>query len=212
MRETARRWLPVAIVLTGVGYLVAAPSEPLALRLAFKVLPMVLIVAYAVTLLPTDVRRVHGLILVGLGFSAVGDVTLHWFLVGLTAFLVAHCCYLAGFLTRVRPTPTRAGWAVPLALVGLLVGWRLLTAIQADGETLLLVPVALYVVVILSMAWVAILTGNRWAGAGSVLFVTSDAILAWDMFVETLPYAGTAVMTTYYAAQLLIARSVADFD
>ncbi len=212
MRETARRWLPAAIALAGVGYIVAAPSDPLAVRLLFKVIPMVLIVAYAVVLLPTDVRRVHGLILVGLGFSAIGDVTLHWFLIGLSAFLVAHLCYLAGFLTHVQPTTGRAIWAAPLALVGVLVGSQLLGAILVAGDTELLVPVALYVVVILTMAWAAILTGNRWAGAGGVLFVTSDTILAWDMFVETLPYAGVAVMTTYYGAQLLIARSIADFD
>ena len=32
MSESRRRWLPVAIVLTGVGYIAAAPAEPLALQ------------------------------------------------------------------------------------------------------------------------------------------------------------------------------------
>lgn len=62
------------------------------------------------------------------------------------------------------------------------------------------------------MAWVAILTGNRWAAAGSLLFVASDTVLAWNMFVEAVPYSGVLIMTTYYGAQLLIARSLADFD
>lgn len=99
MQETVRRWLPAAIVLTGVGYIAAAPDEPLALQLLFKAIPMVLIVLYAITLLPRDRRPIHVLIPVGLGFSLVGDVTLHWFVVGLTAFLIAHLFYLAGFLT-----------------------------------------------------------------------------------------------------------------
>lgn len=212
MQETARRWLPAAIVLTGVGYIVVAPDEPLALSLLFKAIPMVLIILYAIALLPADRDPIHILLPVGLGFSLVGDVTLHWFLVGLTAFLLAHLFYLGGFLTRLRATTGRTATAVPLGLVGILVGTELLAAIQASGDTELLVPVAVYVVVILTMAWAAILTGNRWAAAGSLLFVASDTVLAWHMFVETVPYRDTLVMTAYYGAQLLIARSLADFE
>ena len=173
---------------------------------------MLLIIAYAAVLLPDDRHPIHALILVGLGFSAIGDVTLHWFLIGLTAFLVAHLCYLAGFLTRVTVTRPRLAAVVPLAVVGVLIGDALLSAIRAAGDTELLLPVALYIVVILSMAWAAILTGNRWAAAGSLLFVTSDAILSWNMFVENVPLSGALIMATYYGAQLLIARSVADFE
>ncbi len=212
MQEMARRWLPAAIVLTGVGYIVAAPDEPLALSLLFKAIPMVLIILYALVLLPADRDPIHVLIPVGLGFSLVGDVTLQWFLVGLTAFLFAHLIYIGGFLTRVRATTARIATVLPLAVVGLLVGTELLAAVRASGDTELLVPVAVYVVVILVMAWAAILTGNHWAAAGSLLFVASDTVLAWHMFVETVPYRDTLVMTTYYGAQLLIARSLADFE
>lgn len=212
MKDTIRRWLPAAIVLTGSWYVLAAPSDPFVLELAFKVLPMVLIIAYAILLFPAERRPIHGLILAGLGFSALGDVTLHWFLIGLTAFLVAHLCYLAGFLTRVQRTSGRIASIVPLTLVGVVVGTKLLAAIRAAGDTELLVPVAVYVVVILAMAWVAILTGNRWAAAGSLLFVASDTILAWNMFVQDVPVSGAAVMIPYYVAQLLLARSVAGFD
>lgn len=212
MQETVRRWLPAAVVLTGVGYIVAAPDEPLALSLLFKAIPMVLIILYAIALLPAERRPIHVLLPIGLGFAVVGDVTLHWFLVGLTAFLVAHLFYLAGFLTRVRATVGRVAAVVPLALFGFLIGIELLTAVRASGDTELLLPVAVYILVILAMAWVAILTGNRWAAVGSLLFVASDTILAWNMFVENVAYSGALVMTTYYGAQLLIARSLADFE
>lgn len=212
MQETVRRWLPAAIVLTGVGYIAAAPDEPLALSLLFKAVPMVLIILYAIALLPAEKRPIHVLLPVGLGFAVVGDVTLHWFLVGLTAFLVAHLFYLAGFLTRVRATAGRVAAVVPLALFGFLIGIELLNGVRASGDTELLLPVAVYILVILAMAWVAILTGNRWAAVGSLLFVASDTILAWNMFVENVAYSGALVMTTYYGAQLLIARSLAEFE
>lgn len=212
MQETVRRWLPAAVVLTGVGYIVAAPDEPLALSLLFKAIPMVLIILYAIALLPAERRPIHVLLPVGLGFAVLGDVTLHWFLVGLTAFLVAHLFYLAGFLTRVRATVGRVAAVVPLALFGFLIGIELLNGVRASGDTELLLPVAVYILVILAMAWVAILTGNRWAAVGSLLFVASDTILAWNMFVENVAYSGALVMTTYYGAQLLIARSLAEFE
>ncbi len=210
--NTRRHWVPAAIVLTAVFYIGFAPGDPLWLSLAFKVLPMVLIIGYAITLLPAGRDRVHTFIVIGLGFCAIGDVTLHWFLVGLTAFLLGHIWYLAGFLTRARVTSARVASALPLAGVGVAIGMPLLSAIQGAGDTHLLLPVAGYIVVILAMAWAALLTGNRWAIVGSLLFVTSDAILSWNMFVADVTYSGLLIMATYYSAQFCIARSVVDFD
>lgn len=211
MSKTVRRGLPAAAVLTGGGYIAAAPSEPLGLWLLFKAIPMALIIAYAVVRRPSG-RAIHVLIPLGLGVSLIGDVTIHRFVVGLSAFLVAHLCYLAGFLTRVERTRARVAAVVPLAFAGGFVGATVLEAVRANGDAELLLPVASYVVVILAMAWAAILTGNRYAAAGSLLFVASDAVLAWDAFVGPVPASGTLIMTTYYGAQLLIARSVADFE
>ncbi len=45
---------------------------------------------------------------------------------------------------------------------------------------------------------------------GGILFATSDALLALDRFVTPLAHSQILVMTTYYAAQLLIALSVVD--
>jgi uncharacterized membrane protein YhhN len=51
--------------------------------------------------------------------------------------------------------------------------------------------------------------------AGAVLFVLSDAALAWDVFLSgpralgPLPHAKAVVMVLYYSAQLLIAESAA---
>lgn len=46
--------------------------------------------------------------------------------------------------------------------------------------------------------------------SGGILFATSDALLAFDRFVAPLVHSQILVMTTYYAAQFLIALSVVD--
>lgn len=83
------------------------------------------------------------------------------------------------------------------------------------------VPVLAYVVVLASMAVLALArrwrspkpdaveaSSARWAAAGAVLFVASDSLLAWDRFAGGLPLASLLVLSTYYAAQYAIARSV----
>lgn len=58
------------------------------------------------------------------------------------------------------------------------------------------------------MAWSAIMTGNKWAIAGSFLFVLSDSILSWNLFVSDVPQSSLLIMSTYYTAQFLIAHSL----
>ncbi|MDZ7688782.1 MAG: lysoplasmalogenase [Halobacteriales archaeon] len=210
-KERVRKIIPPAVAVTGGVYILLAPSEPLVLSLFLKALPMFLIIAYAVLLLPDDGLRVQYLVVGGLIFCVVGDVTLHWFVVGLTAFLVGHVFYAVGFFTRARVTRLGLVSSVPFAVYALVVGTFLITALLGDGDTELVVPVAVYLAVVTTMAWSAVLTGNRRAVAGSLLFVASDTVLSWNMFVEPLPFSGAIVMVTYYSAQYLIASSVERF-
>lgn len=91
-------------------------------------------------------------------------------------------------------------------------GGKLAGDIGASAEfTGLVIPVMIYVTVISLMLWSAMMTGSVWAMIGSLLFVISDSILAWNMFIEDIPDAGVLIMTTYYAAQFMIARSIGSF-
>lgn len=79
----------------------------------------------------------------------------------------------------------------------------------------LLVP--LYILLIFTMAWRA---GARvgklssWTKqcscAGALLFCISDFTIAVNKFSHPVPYSHTIIMSTYYAAQMLIALSVID--
>lgn len=152
-------------------------------------------------------------ILAGLAFSLAGDVFLMLpgdrFLPGLASFLAAHLCYIAAFSsgTRLGLSPRTT---LPLVLYGALLLpflWPRLGPMK--------VPVLLYMAVILAMAWRALCrwqqmggTGALLAAAGALLFVASDSALALDRFRKPYPSAQFLIMSTYYAAQGLIALSV----
>ncbi|XP_029780605.1 lysoplasmalogenase isoform X1 [Suricata suricatta] len=133
--------------------------------------------------------------------SALGDACLIWpeaFLYGVAAFTAAHLLYLWAF----GLTPPRPGLLLPIALASLLQHGLLLPHLP-PGMAL---PLVTYSLVLAAMLWRGLARGGgaRW---GALLFALSDSVLAWDAFAQPLPHARLVVMTTYYAAQLLIALS-----
>ncbi|CDN45541.1 Lysoplasmalogenase [Paenibacillus sp. P22] len=200
--------LPVLIVMMGLIYIFVIPSDPEGVKIVFKLIPMALILLYAYLGSFGGRRRYPALVLSGLLFCAVGDGTLRWFVVGLSAFLIGHLFYMSAFFGRWRFSRLRFATIVPIAVFAFLMGSKLISTLAADGKTELIVPVAAYVAVISLMAWSAIMSGNRLAIAGSLLFMLSDSILSWNMFVSDVAYSGYWIMLTYYAAQFLIAGSL----
>ncbi|WP_246247307.1 lysoplasmalogenase [Piscibacillus halophilus] len=200
-----KKILPSLILLTAVLYIFILPDSPLPIKLLFKALPMILVMIYAFMNLPKQRFFIHYAIMIGLIFSIVGDVTLHWFIVGLTAFLIAHIFYMAGFLTRYRLSFVRAMTIIPIVIYSYILGNGI---IQSITDTSFILPVTLYIIVISAMAWAAIMTRNIYTAMGAVLFVISDSFLAWNMFVTDVPLSGILVMTTYYGAQFLLAHSL----
>ena len=77
-------------------------------------------------------------------------------------------------------------------------------------------PVAIYMLVILTMAWRAL---NRWAAnrgrqealaaVGAILFVASDSMIAINRFQGRFRLAELLILATYFVAQWMIALSAA---
>lgn len=201
--------LPLLILVMGLLYIFIIPDEPLILKLFFKLIPMVMIIYYAIIQLPKRKSHTHLLIIIGLFFSMIGDATLHWFVIGLTAFLIGHIFYLAAFFTRWNFSWIRFILIVPIIGYGIFMAGKFMDALNQNGNEALIIPVLAYITAISLMALSAIMTGNKWAITGSVLFVISDSVLAWNMFISPVNYSGVLVMTTYYGAQFLIAQSLA---
>jgi uncharacterized membrane protein YhhN len=173
---------------------------------------MVCLVIVAVALQPAagaDARRTW--FVAALVFSLLGDVFLMLprdrFVAGLSAFLVAHVCYLVGFWTD---GPALIAFAAAMVAVAIVIGVlarRIIPAVRAaDPE--LVGPVSAYMVVIGTMVATAIATGNALAAAGAIVFATSDTMIAWDRFVGSFRRSGVWIMVTYHLGQAALVLSL----
>jgi uncharacterized membrane protein YhhN len=143
--------------------------------------------------------------------SLVGDVLLmlprDYFVGGLAAFFVAHCCYLAGFWSHgPELVPLLIAAAFAALVIGIL-GAKIIGAVRAQDPALV-GPVAAYIVVIGGMLATALAVGNPWAAVGAVLFVASDSMIAWDRFVARVPNASVLIMITYHLGQAGLVASL----
>jgi uncharacterized membrane protein YhhN len=186
---------------------------PRALVYAAKPLATLLILSLAALAPPGADPQVARWIIAGLVFSLVGDVLLMLpsdrFIAGLASFLVAHVCYIAAFTSE-------AGFQLaPLLLAPLLVAVWLVYRRLAPGLGSLRIPVIVYTLVIVVMAWQALArcgvvpgAGPPLAAAGALLFASSDSALALARFQGPFPGSQAVVYATYFAAQWLIAVSL----
>ena len=180
----------------------------------FKPLATLLILLLATTAQDPISARYQALVCAGLLFSLAGDVFLMMprdrFVSGLASFLVAHAFYIAAFASW---PPTVSAPIVLMAL--LLVAGLLLRTLWKKLGTLR-IPVVVYAVALVVMAWQAIERSEALdtlsaalALEGALLFVISDATLAEERFAGRSRYGSVIVLVTYFAAQWLIAMSVA---
>lgn len=194
--------LPMAILVMGSFYIWGSSA------LIFKLIPMWLILIYAYLQKPGVKDRYTLLTLIGLFFCMLGDGLLQWFIIGLSAFLVGHLFYAGAFITRWKFSKLRFMTIVPILMYASIMGYQLVQALIDNGQHGLVIPVLFYIVVISLMGWFSIMTGNKWAILGGLLFITSDSILSWNMFVSDIIYSGQLIMITYYTAQFLISKSI----
>lgn len=159
--------------------------------------------------------RLVSLVLIGLGFSWLGDLVPNFVpsaqfslltLIGL--FAVAQACYAAAFWPGRNRSLARTPWLIRYLAFAIA-----LVLLCRSGAGPLLVPVIGYAALITTMA--ALATGvDRLAGIGDALFMLSDALIALDVFVAWghLPGSSFWVMSTYGVAQLLIVLGVLRAD
>ncbi|XP_078387986.1 lysoplasmalogenase TMEM86A-like isoform X1 [Cetorhinus maximus] len=154
-------------------------------------------------------------ILIGLLFSALGDVFLTWgdqgfFIHGMVMFGISHILYSWAFGLQ----PLRL-W---LALLLLALGAAFYTAVYSYLQGPMVYALAGYILVLGMMSWRAMARaacspyrrswGRGCTTAGAVVFIVSDLVLAVDRFCFPLAHARAFVMSTYYTAQMLITLSI----
>ncbi len=158
--------------------------------------------------------------LIGLLFSMLGDILLMFsggtfFLLGLSAFLLAHLFYIGGIAKGLRERSgfllKNAVWILPFLLFPILFLYWLMEGIPVAMR----IPVAVYAIVIATMALsVANLKGyisNKifWTMmSGAILFVLSDSLIAANKFGHAFEGARVAVIGTYMLGQWLLVLGV----
>ncbi|HJS54539.1 MAG TPA: lysoplasmalogenase, partial [Chitinophagaceae bacterium] len=185
------------------------------LRYITRPLLMPLLVIYFVSATKSFVSSLKKWIIPALAFSWVGDVLLmfesgnsNFFIFGLMAFLIAHIFYILFYETVLQLEKFKKNY---LLFVPVLIYYVVLIYILSPTLGDLKLPVRIYGVVISYMLIQALQIGklgNKGAAwlmiIGSVLFITSDSILAINKFYKSFGYAGIAIMLTYGTAQMMI--------
>jgi uncharacterized membrane protein YhhN len=189
---------------------IAVDQKRVAVETLAKPLTMVFLIA-AVIAFDVDEPTARGWFVAALVLSLAGDLfllpTRDLFVQGLGAFLLAHLAYIVGlWVMGVQVLPFFVGIAAAAALVA-VVGRPILEAAKRE-EPALATPVTVYMVAISVMAASAWGTANLPAALGASLFVSSDALLAWNKFVEEHSWGRVAVIVTYHLGQLGLALSL----
>ena len=210
VNSTAFLLLAMTLAVAAGNWLAVATGRQ-TLEYVAKPLTMVMLIVVALSL---DVQSevVLGAFVVGLIFSLIGDVFLmlpgeQWFIFGLGAFLAAHIAYITGLVIS---GVTLGGLAVGLAVaaVGVLaIGVRIVSGVRRQEPTMA-GPVMGYLIVISLMVVCAVGTRNPFAIAGAALFYTSDALIAWNRFVQDHSWGNVVVMITYHLGQIGLVLSL----
>lgn len=151
-----------------------------------------------------------------LGFSWLGDIFLinddRYFIPGLISFLLAHVSYLVTIfpLISVNNWLVLFGSAVALAIAQ----WKVVSMFDVSpSHRKLAVPIILYATILVMMGGGLMLLSLRGLKPpllmiGGGLFLASDFILQWKLFVSNDGVKSAAVMLTYTLAQLFIILSI----
>lgn len=195
-------------LIVGTVHLAALAINAAAVSSFTKPLLMLSLIAGLLFALPRWRTEIALLATLALIFSWAGDVGIASpgdlsFLLALGFFFVAHVFYITLFRRKLRNRP------MSILSLAYVVWWVALLAILAPHIGSLLIPVAVYGLVLGIMGAVA-LSCNRFIAIGGALFVVSDTLLALNRFLPglTLWQADFLIMLTYIAAQGLIAYGI----
>lgn len=211
MSSVALLLLALTLVVAVIDWIaVAADRRPV--EYVAKPLTMVVLIAVALAIDPVDAAT-RNLFLAALVFSLAGDVFLmlpkNLFVAGLASFLVGHVFYIAGLMVRGQDGAWFVAGLVVVAVAVVVIGLRIVRGVRGGDEAGMAAPVTAYMVVISFMVASAVGTRNVFAIAGAVLFYSSDALIAWNRFVQPASWARPAIMVTYHLGQIGLVLSLA---
>lgn len=192
------------------------------LQFIFKPLIIPAVIGYFNSQVKEITKGTAKWVLLSLLFSLLGDVLLMFqddnpvfFLLGLSAFLVAHIFYIIFFhKVRVEAKVKSNPWLLVPVVIYYAALINLLSTHLADMK----IPVLIYGGVISFMFMLAIhmlfiknKAAGKWMMMGAFLFVMSDSILAINKFYQSFEAADLLIMLTYGLAQFFIVQGAGKY-
>jgi len=162
-------------------------------------------------------KSLNKLFVAGLFFSFLGDVLLLgtgelYFILGLLFFLIAHVFYILMVLKLLKKTQISQ---ILIASVPYLLVFIALINVLYSGLGEMKIPVIVYAITIsvFGMTSLILFLQNKTNTTfllvlGVLIFITSDAVLALNMFYEKQTFYPLLIMLTYVIAQFLICKFV----
>lgn len=199
---------PVAFIATGL-FLCMAAIFFLPINIPHKVaFPLIILSIAGLWLLPWQM-------LLAMIFSAAGDYmgSCGNFIGQMGFFALAHVWLISFFINRYLRKVERDGkltakakgfLAIMTFCVGVVLVFALTNITSHAPEGVIRIGTQIYAVIICTMLMMALLQRSSLYALGAVLFVFSDFILAWNKFVEPVPYRNYLVLGTYFLAQWLL--------
>lgn len=165
-------------------------------------IPTICLLFIVLTSTNTITANYDRLIVFGLLFFILGQLTQLWFIIGLFFFLIGHLFYIRACLTIRQVPPSKIATLCILFYGIILTAW-VGGNILKSGAFLLGIFVLFYIAVMLTIGWAAIQTRKWVLILSAMLLIVSDSIFAINMFVTTIDGAAQWTLGTYLFAQFL---------
>ena len=203
----------ILVVISAVLHIRADYKKQRYQTYIYKPLTVCLIILIGI-IQPAEVSSVYRyLIISGLAFALLGDIFLMLpkdrFLYGLASFLVTHILYILAFISD-SGFPVSYLYLIPGLIVGVIILKLLLP--HTGTKT---IPVIIYSIILVLLLWQAsgrvdesFSHSSIVALVGTILFILSDAALAFNRIVRNYASAQLLILSTYYSAQLFIVYSI----
>ena len=198
----------VLFAVTAVLYFIPAVAVP------HKIfIPLTILALFSIKLTPWTITA-------GLAFSALGDLAgsfktggdpqeFYAFVFQMLFFALAHIFYIITFF-KLKPARTGMLWTLATcALCAAIYVFALVKIGPCVEDTVLTFCVIGYATIITVMLFSALKTADPVIAIGACLFVFSDFILAWNMFVGKVEGSRYFIMVPYYLAQATFAAKFA---
>lgn len=202
----------IAFIIDFILNLYADRNEKHTLKALTKPLLVPLIIFFYLI----SAEPINWLVVTALFFGFLGDLLLLWisrkifFILGLISFLIGHLFYTLAFLQSILFFKVVPAWFFIFLIPYVLYGYTILRILRPNLKNMI-VPVAVYMCVILTMSFSS--ACRIWNGfnlqfalpfIGSLFFITSDSVLAYNSFDVPSKNYDTLIMATYIIAQVLI--------